>query len=799
MKQKAMAMAQEGQARARGIAGERRTRSAEWDGASRQLALVVLWLLLGLVMPRANVYGGMSPFGVSFAAAVPGAGALAAYIGGIVGYLLPGGAGAPIQYIAALIAVAGIKWSLSGIPSISRHPLFAPLVSLLSVTATGMALSAAHGIRVSDVVLAVSEGLLAAGSAYFFSTAVQLLEEGGERRLLTAQEQASLITAGAVVLMAAAGFTFSGISPGRMVAVVLILLLARCGKEQGGSIAGIVLGLAMAMSAGDHMVLAVAYAFGGLMAGIFARFGRFASAGAFVVANLIAAVSSGTGETMVISVYEVAGASIIFVALPAAVDRKINRFFGSARDIPAVEGLRRSVVLRLDYASRAMNEVAQTVDAVSHKLAGLSAPDLGTVYRSVSDDVCRVCGLRMHCWESHFNDTMAALNDLTPVLREKGQVERQDVSPVLSKQCGRLDDVLQKINAGYIEYAVREGAWRRLSEIRSVVTDQFAGMSDLLDELAEDFSQAERVDTEAGARVVSVCEEYGLSVQDAVCLLGRDGRMTVEILASDAGVRMNQKRWLAAMSDACGRELDRPVVTRLGDSVKIALAEKPQFQVTIGSAQLHCTGERLCGDALETFTDGAGKWYAVLSDGMGSGGRAAVDGAMASGLTSRLIQAGFGPDSVLRMVNSALLVKSGDESLATLDIMELDLFDGRMESRKAGAAPTLLYSLGRVSRIERSSLPVGILRDIAAEECSDKLVDGDILLMFSDGAMAGGLEWIEDTLREFGEKEKEEKSGNVKALAEDIAAKARQRQEGREDDVTVLAIQIRKAGTAKIA
>ena len=793
LKQKALAAAQDGQAGVRAESGAgRRARSSEWEGASRQLALVILWLLLGLVMPRAGVYGGLHPFGVSFAAAVPGAGALAAYIGGVVGYLLPGGTAAPIRYIAALVAVAGIKWSLSGIPSVSRHPLFAPAVSLLSVSATGLALSAAGGIRVYDVLLAVSEGLLAAGASYFFATAILLLEEGRDHRLLTAQEQASLVTAGAVVLAAAAGFTFSGISPGRMIAVVMILLLARCGKEQGGSIAGIVLGLAMAMSAPEQPVLAVSYAFGGLMAGIFARFGRFAAAGAFVVSNLIAVMGGGASETLVVGVYEVAGASIIFVALPSSVDRLINRYFGNARDIPAVEGLRRSVVLRLDYASRAMNEVAQTVDAVSHKLAGLSAPDLGTVYRSVSDDVCRVCGLRMHCWESHFSDTMAALNDLTPVLREKGRVERQDVSPVLSQHCGRLEDVLQKINAGYVEYAVREGAWRRLSEIRAVVTDQFSGMSELLDELAEDFSQAERVDTEAAARVTAVCEEYGLSVQDAVCILGKGGRMTVEILASDAGVRLNQKRWLAALSDACGRELDRPVVTRLGDAVKIALAERPRFQVTMGTAQLHCTGERLCGDTFETFTDGAGRWYAVLSDGMGSGGRAAVDGAMASGLTSRLIQAGFGPDSVLRMVNSALLVKSGDESLSTLDIVELDLFDGRMESRKAGAAPSLLCSMGRVSRIERSSLPVGILRDITAELSQDTLVDGDILLMFSDGAMAGGLEWMEEKLRAF-----DAKAGDVKALAEEIASEARRRQEGKEDDVTVLAVQIHRDKTGR--
>lgn len=759
------------------------------DGSmAKQLALVMLWFLLGLIMPRASVYGGLAPFGVSFAAAVPGAGAVGAYIASLIGYLLPGGVVTPLRYIAALVAVAGIKWSLSGIKAAARHPLFAPIIAFLSVECTGFALEAVNGLDMYNSLLVVAEGLLAGGAAYFFSVTIGLLTGSGARQgVLTAQEQASTVVTGAVILMAASGFSFSGISPGRIISAVLILLLARSAKEQGGSIAGIVLGLAMAMSNPDYMYLAAAYAFGGLLAGLFARFGRFASAGAFIVANLIVAMITGTGTLIIVNIYEVVAACILFVVLPTSIDRLINRFFAHARDIPAVEGLRRSVVMRLDYASGAMNEIAQTVDAVSHKLAGLSAPDLGSVYRSVSDEVCRVCGLRMYCWENNFHDTMTAFNDMTPTLREKGQIGRQDVPPQFAKHCSRLDDVVQKVNSGYIEYAVREGAWRRLAEIRSVVTDQFEGMSEMLDELAADFSRAEQVDADAATRVIGVCEDFGLDVLDAVCLIGRSGRMTVEILASDAGAKIQREKWQAAIDDACGREFDHPVVTSLGNTVKIALAEKPQFSVTVGSAQLNCKGERLCGDAFETFTDGQGRWYAVLSDGMGNGGRAAVDGAMASGLTSRMIRAGFGFDSVLRMVNSALMVKSGDESLATLDIAEIDLFSGHLECRKAGASPTLLCSMGRVSRIERTALPVGILRDIKAELSADTLVDGDILVMFSDGALACGMDSVETKLKGFDAKE-----GSLKRLAEDIAIAARKKQSDHEDDITVLAMKIQK-------
>ena len=43
---------------------------------------------------------------------------------------------------------------------------------------------------------------------------------------------------------------------------------------------------------------------------------------------------------------------------------------------------------------------------------------------------------------------------------------------------------------------------------------------------------------------------------------------------------------------------------------------------------------------------------------MGRGSRAALDGAMGAGLLSRLLSAGFGFDAALKVVNSALLVKS---------------------------------------------------------------------------------------------------------------------------------------------
>lgn len=169
-----------------------------------------------------------------------------------------------------------------------------------------------------------------------------------------------------------------------------------------------------------------------------------------------------------------------------------------------------------------------------------------------------------------------------------------------------------------------------------------------------------------------------------------------------------------------------------------------------------CNNGELCGDHYDLFPDGKGHMVVVISDGMGTGGRAAVDGAMAAGIFSRLYQAGLSLDCSLRIVNSALVVKSGDESLATLDVGVIDLFTGKTEFLKAGAPVSLVKKKDRVIRIDAPSLPAGILTEIGFARERVSLSAGDWVLMVSDGAVANGDEWLEQALGQWkGEDEQE--------------------------------------------
>ena len=768
------------------------SRRRENTSTMRQVVAALFWAVMGLLLPRVSVYGGLSPFGVGLAASAGGAGALLTCAAVSVGYLLHGDTLFLLRYLAAITVAAGVRWSFGGLRGSTAARLLPPIAGFLGAVTAGFAVQVTGGLNVYTTVALLCEGVLAGGFARLCAITDRLLRtEEGEIHSLLPVEQVAVTAVAAVAIMSLADVKPGGFSLGRILSIVVILLFARSGKEQGGGIAGVALGTALLLVEPASAIPAVAFGFGGLIAGVLARFNRFAAAGIFLIVATLVTMAGGDGNQVAFMAYEASVGSMLFVMLPTSLDRRINGFFLRGQEMPAVEGLRRSVVWRLDYASRVMGEVAGMVDVVSRRMADIGAPDLGSLCREVSEDVCRRCPQYLRCWDSGFSDTMASFNALTDKLRTNGVARREDAVGRLS-ECPQNNTIIARLNDGYSRFLMRESAFRRLYEIRAVAGDQFHAMASMLTELSEVFSDPRTVDETAAVRVRDVCEQHALPVEEVLCTVARGGRMEVNLMVSDTEHHFDEFSWLQQVSDACGRHFQPPNITRLGTAARLTLREMPRFSITVGQAQLSCGGERLCGDAVDVLTDAEGRTVVVLSDGMGCGGRAAVDGAMAAGLTARLLGAGFGADSVLRMVNAALMVKGGEESLATLDIAVLDPFTGKLDSLKAGATVSLLRSGGRVSRIEPSSLPLGILRDVNFAHSEDHLVGGDILLLFSDGAVSESTAAVEEILRDY-----DDEAGSMQNLAETVVSAARRLQRaqgGHEDDITVVAARVHIRG-----
>lgn len=752
--------------------------------AQSRTTLTLLWCLLGLLLPRALLYTQLAPWGISMSAA---AGSLPVTAAVLVGYLLAGDVILPLRYMAAVGIVAGGHWVLAALPELRRRPFVSPLLAFCASLVTGLVMVGQGGLDGWRILLILAESVVAAGGALFLRATLRFGEEwtaavshGQPPPVLAAGQQAAVIFTGAIAVTAATTLTLGGFSFGRLLAALLVLVLARSGREAVGSMAGAILGTAMAMADPSQPEAAMALALGGLVAGIFSRFGRLVEALTFFVAAGVMLLGQ-TEAVVLLRLYEMLAAGVLLVVLPMAWDSRLCHLFIRGRELPGVEGLRRAVSLRLEVAAHAITEVGETVDAVSTRLSRAGAPDTAALFRGCCTAVCGGCPLHMVCWEQHREEMLTALEATLPILRQQGELTQEHLTGWLARQCHQQERLVSYLAREYESMMAREGAWQRLTEIQASLRHQLCATGGLLTDLAGELQSPGQVDVELSAAVADVCRDHGMPVGDALCTRGGGNRLRVDILTTDVGVRLHNGPWLQEVCEACGRRFAPPITAECGNRVHITLTEQPRYRVEMGVAQYCCGGEALCGDVVQRVSLG-GQMGVFLSDGMGSGGRAAVEGAMTVGLATRLWQAGFAPDGVLQTVNSALLVKSREESLATLDVTLVDEFTGRLDSYKAGAAASLLLSGGRVSRLEQPSLPVGILPEVQFAHARDQLAPGDVFLLMSDGALAGGLAAVEEALRTFTPQE------GVGALAQRIADNARAAQSTRQDDITVVAL-----------
>lgn len=329
------------------------------------------------------------------------------------------------------------------------------------------------------------------------------------------------------------------------------------------------------------------------------------------------------------------------------------------------------------------------------------------------------------------SSAMAAVSESVEQVREK-------LNDVSRKGNEALRDTMSED-----EYIRNEIILEKTNQIRAVASDQFYSISGMLSDLASEFNDAEMFDSQAGEKIRRLLADFEIYPSDISAIVDKYSRMRVEILLDSENENLSSVQIQNGIGKICDRYFDVGRITNFRTGTMLSFTEKPNYTLKIGFAQYSAEGT-LCGDTVKTLNDGKGHSILIISDGMGKGSRAALDGAMGAGLISRLINAGFGFDSALKIVNSALLVKSNDESLATLDIANIDLFTGKCELYKAGAPSSYIVKNGVLNKCELSSMPAGILRGIEFAKRTAVLSPDDSIIMMSDGITDLGDKWIEE-------------------------------------------------------
>lgn len=258
----------------------------------------------------------------------------------------------------------------------------------------------------------------------------------------------------------------------------------------------------------------------------------------------------------------------------------------------------------------------------------------------------------------------------------------------------------------------------------------------------------------------------------------RTERGNVETTKEAAGIISDVQKKAFRPAEGC-----RTIIN--GEFAAYTFTEEPVFMMLYGTASATKQGEEVSGDNF-TYTElGTGEVLLGIVDGMGSGVAAGEDSEIVIELLEELLKAGFDEEAALTLINSVLLTRKKEQSLAAIDMAVGDLYTGRFNFVKLGAAATFIKRNRWVEVLRSTNYPIGILKKVDYESTVKKLYDGDYVVMVSDGildavAQSEKEELLSEWIAEYDKK-------NPKEFAQYILNKAIAEAKGRtNDDMTVL-------------
>ena len=286
------------------------------------------------------------------------------------------------------------------------------------------------------------------------------------------------------VLMAASSFeTADGFAPGRILAMLLVMLLAYDRSAGTALAAALGIGLAMDLTAQPGSFLhAAVYGFGALSMGRERRGRRVGAALLWCVPLLLLSLPLDAEQGLIL-LYEGLCATLLFLVLP-------NRLFGGKR-LAAEKPEADTAEMEEAECSTARRRLSATALALRELYDSLmrtpKAEDENPamIFDRAAERVCRGCSLRTICWERDYAKTYNALNDATAALLAQGRGRGGDFPSYFTDRCIRFPSFLSAVNSELSAFLLRRQYRGRLADTRAQAAGQYAQLSELMQSAAD--------------------------------------------------------------------------------------------------------------------------------------------------------------------------------------------------------------------------------------------------------------------------------------------------------------------------
>lgn len=627
---------------------------------------------------------------------------------------------------------------------------------------------------VYDLLLAIMYSICTFIFYKIFVNAVPAIEKLGSRKVYSIEEVMGTSLMLAIAVTCIGNFSIFGYSVKNILSILIVLIMGWKNGILVGGTAGICVGTVLGVIGVGEISQVASYALSGMVAGIFAKFGKIGVIVGFIAGNIILTYVTNGNTAQVINIQEILIAAIGLLAVPKNIKINIENMNNDIKLLPEVTGRNleenKDTIYKLEAMSQTISEIAK-----SYKEAAATILDEEELKEQERDN--------FKIFEKELQNNLEQIEEnilFEDIYSPKDNIVEEIFDELLEKEilvekdlidiCARhnsyiminenikedLSKMIKTINYSYRVSKLNFIWKKKLDENKKAVSNQLEEVSKAIENLAENIETKPKQDEyeEKRSKIINELKEIGTEVKEIIINKEKTDRLQLKLYTKTCENVENPTCNIKKMTKIVSKILEEEMMLqnqecglRLNtDNCMYSFISKDKQALEIGIAKQAKSGSTISGDSnIQTGLED-GKYLIAISDGMGSGKTAKKSSSMAISMLNKLLSSGFDKDTSLRLINSVLSSINEEDMYATLDIAIFDLYAKNLEFIKNGACPTFVKNKRNVQVLKSLSLPTGILNDIDLVVYDKDLNQGDILVMCSDGIIESSEEYTNKEL-----------------------------------------------------
>ncbi|MFS0865403.1 stage II sporulation protein E [Fredinandcohnia sp. 179-A 10B2 NHS] len=633
-----------------------------------------------------------------------------------------------------------------------------------------------------------------------FLQSVPFLTEKRRKQSFKTEEVICLIILIASVLTGTIGWSLYDLSISNVLSRYVVLLFAFVAGATIGSTVGVVTGLILSLANVTSLYQMSLLAFSGLLGGLLKDGKKFGVAIGLVIGTLLIGLYGEGAENILPTLYESIAAILLFLVTPKNLIGKLARFIpGTPEHTAEQQQYLRKV---RDVTANRVAQFSSVFQALSNSFSEYGYPadeedkDRETDYflSNVTEKTCQTCFKKEVCWAKNFTKTYDYMKEIMHEVDTNSLAYNHKLTREWEKHCVRPKKVIDAIEQELTHYQANLKLKKQVQESRKLVADQLLGVSQVMSDFAKEIQREGENHHVLEEQILDALQAFGIQIGHVDIYSVEQGNVDIELSIPYCNGSGECEKLVAPMlSDI----LEENIVVKKEECAAypngfchVSLGSAKAFVIETGIAHAAKGGGLVSGDSYSTIELGVGKHAVAISDGMGNGERAHYESNETLQLLKKILQSGIEEKVAIKSVNSILSLRTTDEIFSTLDLAVIDLQDASAKFLKIGSTPSYVKRGDKVSKIQASNLPMGIIEDFEVEVVDEQLKAGDLLIMMSDGIFEGPKH-VENYDMWMKRKIKEIETSDPQEVADLIMEEVIRTRSGQiEDDMTIVVTKI---------